>query len=147
MEFAFILPIFMLLVMGIIDFAMAFNDYNSLRSGVAEAARQASVANYESSGCSGGSTAELVCMTKARTDLDASELAVMIDLPSTYEVGESVKICAMYQLDSVTGMFDAALGGKALKAESEMRLEKLDDVDALADYADPPLSGQSWSWC
>jgi hypothetical protein len=147
-EFALIVPVFMLLVMGIIDFAMAFNDYNSLRSGVAEAARQAAVGNYSTSSCTGTSTQELVCMTEARTDLDPSRVRVRIDLPTTYTVGESVKVCAMYELESVTGMFDAVLENKAIKAETEMRLEQLDDADPLTDYTgDAAFAGSDWSWC
>ena len=134
--------------MGIIDFAMAFNDYNALRSGVSEAARQAAVGSFTTSGCTGTNTQELVCMTKARTDLDTTKLRVRIDLTTTYTVGESVKVCTMYDLDSVTGMFDTVLDSKVLKAETEMRLEQLDELDPLTDYTtEAPFTGQDWSWC
>lgn len=147
-EFALIVPIFLVLVMGIIDFAMAFNDYNSLRSGVAEAGRQAAVGNYATSSCSGSSVQELVCMTESRTELDPARVRVHIDLPTTYTVGESVKVCAMYRLESVTGMFDAVLENKTIKAETEMRLEQLDDADPLTDYTgDAAFTGSDWSWC
>ena len=53
-EFALVVPLFLLLVMGIIDFSNAYNDYNSVRQGVREGTRQIVVADWSTDGCTIG---------------------------------------------------------------------------------------------
>jgi len=146
-EFALVLPIFALLLMGIIDFANAFNDYNSVRQGVREGARQIVVAQWDSGSCSGSSAQKAACLTKARIGLDGAQARVKIDLAGDYQPGEDVTVCAMYQARSITGMFSGILDGKALRSEITMRIEQIDADAPLADYAETALSGQDWSWC
>lgn len=67
LEFALVVPFFIILVMGIIDFSNAYNDHNSVRQGVREGARQIVVADWSTDGCtSGTSAAKAACVTKAR---------------------------------------------------------------------------------
>lgn len=141
------MPLFILLVMGTIDFANAFNDYNSVRQGVREGGRQVVVARWSSTGCTGSSSAQAACVTKQRIGLDAARTRVKIDIPGDYEPGEDVTVCAMYRADSITGMFSAILDGRALKSKITMRIEQIDDASPLADYTESALTGQSWSWC
>ena len=46
LEFALVVPVFLTIVMGALDFGMAFNDYNSVRQGVREGARQVVVGDW-----------------------------------------------------------------------------------------------------
>lgn len=147
-EFALVVPIFLLLVMGIIDFGFAFNDYNSVRQGVREGARQIVVADWDTDGCTtGSSSAKAACVTKARIGLDTADTRVKIVLPESYEPGDPVKVCAMYPFSSLTGMFGFALSGRAARSEITMRLEQIDDADPIAAFQDTALTGQNWSWC
>ncbi|MGI9624373.1 MAG: TadE family protein [Acidimicrobiales bacterium] len=148
-EFALVVPIFLLLVMGIIDFSMAFNDYNRVRSGVAEATRQGVVANFSAAGCAeADSSSNLVCITKDRIGLDPAGTRVKILLPDgTYDVGDPLRVCAMQDVDSITGMFDVILDARVATSSIDMRIEKLDDADPVTDLEETPLSGESWSWC
>lgn len=146
-EFALVVPIFILLVMGTIDFANAFNDYNSVRQGVREGARQVVVAKWDSTGCSGSSAAKVACLTKQRIGLDAARTRVKVVVEGPYEPGEDVTVCAMYQAKSITGMFSVMLNSKALTSRITMRIEQLDSTNPLVTYAESPLSGQDWSWC
>ena len=146
-EFALVVPIFLLLVMGIVDFSMAFNEYNSVRSGVAEGARQGVVANFDDAGCSGSSSVKLACLTKNRIGLDANKTKVKILLPDAYSVGDPLRVCAMYDVESITGMFNLILDDKVSTSSIDMRIEKLDDANPLVNYEETPLSGENWSWC
>jgi TadE-like protein len=147
-EFALVVPIFVLLVMGTIDFAMAFNDYNSVRQGVREGARQAVVANWSLGTCtSGSSTDRVVCTTKSRIDLDAARTKVRVKLDSDYQPGDSLTVCAMYQLKSITSFFGPILDSRVATSKVSMRIEQIDDSAPLTTGGDSPLSGQSWSWC
>ena len=89
-EFALIAPLFIMLVFGMNDFANTFNDYNSVRQGVREGARQAVVASLTDTGCTTGtSSARVACVTKARIGLDATRTKVKIDVPASYVPGVS----------------------------------------------------------
>ena len=147
-EFALVVPIFLLLVMGIIDFSSAFNDYNSVRQGVREGARQIVVADWSTDGCtSGTSSARAACVTRARVGLNTANTRVKIVLPTTYAPGNQVTVCVMYPFHSLTGMFGAVLDSRAATSELTMRIEQIDDANPITAYEDPALSGQSWSWC
>lgn len=146
-EFALVVPIFVLLVMGIVDFGNAFNDYNSLRQGVREGARQVVVADWDTDGCSSGTASQrAACVTKARIGL-TDDTRVKIVLPTDYEPGEQVTVCAMYPLRSLTGMFGAVLDGRAVSSELTMRIEQIDDGDPITAYEETALAGEDWSWC
>jgi TadE-like protein len=147
-EFALVVPLFVLLVMGTIDFAIVFNDYNSVRQGVREGARQAVVADWDLGGCTtGSSTARVVCLTKERIDLDASRVRVRVQLGSTYEPGNELTVCAMYQLESTTSFFSALLDDRVVTSSISMRIEQVDADAPLTTGGDAALSGQDWSWC
>ena len=148
LEFALVVPVFLLLVMGIIDFGSTFNDYNSVRQGVREGARQAVVADWTLGDCTGGSSSErLACLTTARIGLDPDRTRVRVDIDGEYQPGNQVTVCAMYSAGSITGMFSALLGSTALTSQITMRIEQIDDVAPLTDYSQSPLPGQDWSWC
>lgn len=147
-EFALVVPIFVLLVMGIIDFGMAFNDYNSVRQGVREGARQIVVADWATDGCATGTSSQrAACVTRARIGLATADTKVKIVLPTAYQPGDQVKVCAMYPIRSMTGIFSPILDGSMAKSKLSMRIEQIDDVDPLTAYQDVLPSGQSWSWC
>lgn len=147
-EFALVVPIFLLLVMGIIDFGFAFNDYNSVRQGVREGARQIVVADWNTDGCTTGTSSQrAACVTKARIGLNAADTRVKIVLPAAYQPGNQVTVCAMYPFRSLTGLFGAALNGRAARSKLTMRIEQIDDAAPISNYQETALPGQSWSWC
>ena len=93
-EFALVVPIFLLLVMGVIDFGATFNDYNSVRQGVREGARQAVVADWTLDGCTGTASQKVSCVTKERIDLDSSRVRVKVQLEGDYEPGDAAhRVC------------------------------------------------------
>ena len=113
-------PVFVLLVMGTIDFAATFNDYNSVRQGVREGARQAVVADWDLGGCTGTSSQKVACVTAARIGLDRNRTRVKVDLDGDYQPGEQLTVCAMYRADSLTGMFGALLDHQILTSSITM---------------------------
>lgn len=146
-EFALVVPVFLLLVMGTIDFAATFNDYNSVRQGVREGARQAVVADWDLEGCAGTSAQKVACVTAARIGLDRNRTRVSVQLDGAYQPGEQLTVCAMYRADSLTGMFGALLDHQILTSSITMRLESIDGDAPLTDYAETALTGEDWSWC
>ena len=147
-EFALVVPVLLLLVMGTIDFGWTFNDYNSVRQGVREGARLVVVADWDLDGCTTGTSSQrAACLTSRRIGLDDANTRVRIELGSEYKPGEQVTVCAMYQARSLTGMFGALLNGMVLTSRITMRIEQIDDSAPLTTYSQTPLPGKDWSWC
>jgi len=150
-EFAFVLPILVMLVFGIAEFGFAFNNYISLRNGVREGARQAVVASFGTdTTCGSTETQRLICLTKSRIGLPTTNTRVKVAIPSGYAVGNSVIVCAQYPLNSVTKLFQPFIGNKVLKAKTEMRIEQLSSDASGNRFAageEAALPNGDWTWC
>lgn len=147
-EFALVVPVFVLLLMGIIDFANAYNDSNAVRQGVREGARQMVVGDWSISGCTSGTSSQRVaCLTKDRIGLDAADVRVMVKLEGTYDQGQQATVCAMHEVRSITGMLSSVLDGRVTTSRITMRLEDLEPDSPITTYAETALPGQTWSWC
>jgi hypothetical protein len=147
-EFALVIPVFLMLVMGTIDFGATFNDYNSVRQGVREGARQVVVADWDLEGCTTGTSSQrAACLTSKRIGLDPARTRVRIELGGDYAPGQQLTVCAMYRAGSLTGFFGGILDRKALTSRITMRVEQIDDAAPLSDFEQTPFPGQDWSWC
>jgi hypothetical protein len=93
-EFAIILPIFCLLLLGIAQLGIAFNNYLALTDSVRAGARFAATDRNSSSPCS-----DVQDKIKASSsDLDQSQLSIPCPV-STWVPGEEVQVCASYPYD------------------------------------------------
>ncbi len=155
-EFAIIMPLLFLLLFGIIEFAIAFNDYQSIRQGARDGARQAVVKDYGSNvSCDiNGAAAtapvnarRIICTTKARTGLGNDVrvgLRVTENAPTGFK-NDTVKVCVVRLVDPVTGLLDPFLEDRPLRTEVDMRVER--DIELVGgDYLETDPSG-NWSWC
>jgi Flp pilus assembly protein TadG len=157
-EFALALPILLTIVFGIAEYGVAYNNYVSLRSGVRDGARQGVVASFGSdSACTHtGSTPStntklLLCLTKSRIGTQAAaQVRFGVAFPDAggYVVGNRMKVCAQYRLNSVTGYpaFAPMLNNRAMTSKVEMRIEQARTGSGiLAAYTETPLvSGSNW---
>jgi len=141
-EAAFVLPVLVALVMGIIDFGFSFNDWISVRQGGRDGLRQVivSTAPPSASGswnCNHGtfsstspfaaSSTDLMamdCFTKARVGLDDNKTAVSVYFATPFKAGQPVKVCVRYQTGSTTGFYNTILSGKVLGTEVESLIEQ-----------------------
>jgi Flp pilus assembly protein TadG len=89
-EFALVLPVLVLILFGIIQFGIAFNNYIALTDAVRAGARKAAVARHleDPEGAAEAS------VRAAATDLRASDL--LIDVESTWRTGDEVRVTASY---------------------------------------------------
>ncbi|MSO85912.1 MAG: pilus assembly protein [Acidimicrobiia bacterium] len=162
-EFALIVPILFLLLFGIIEFGFAFNDYQSIRQGAREGAREAVVTNYGAvTSCGIDGTAagaiddvkRMICQTKARTGLGNSvrvAVRVVADPNESQWKGNSVKICETRLVGSITGLFTPFTGNLPLRTQITMRAEKsmgvTIDLGNISTWQESDPSGANWSWC
>jgi len=114
-EFAIILPILMLLVMGIIQFGFIFNGQITLTSAVREGARYAVVGNTDADvvkRVQDSSTALLLSIPTVTIDRDVND-------------GESLTVSANGTVNIIMPFLNIFTGNQVnLKAESTMRVEK-----------------------
>ncbi|MFP5577762.1 MAG: TadE/TadG family type IV pilus assembly protein [Acidimicrobiia bacterium] len=167
-EFALIAPVLFLVLFGIIEFGMALNDYQSIRHGVRDGARQAVVQQFrDDTGCTSidapDDVKKVICMTKDRIGLgDDVRVQVEYDMTGAGSSGNygSVSICAQRNVSPFTGAIPA-IDGISLKSSIEMRLEDdlredPSDADAIAEveehadfpvFSEPAPAGSDWSGC
>lgn len=74
-------------------------------------------------------------------------LASYSDDPARYQPGNAIVICAIYPLQSLTGLVQPFLGGKAAKTKAAFRIEKAPNAGALTPGGESPPSGQNWNSC
>ncbi len=124
-EFALVLPVFVLLLFGLIDFGLVFGGFITLRADVNAAARDISV-DQLAAGC-GGSTA-FYCTAQSAIGSSlpgtSGSPAVAIAFPAGSSVGDPVEVCAETTLESATGLLGFLLDGRHVTVHSEVRLEQ-----------------------
>jgi Flp pilus assembly protein TadG len=114
-EFALALPFLVLLIAGMVDFGLLFNDTQSLRQGVREAVREAtanpsqfeSVSSVTCQNLSPVPTTGSGCFQEfiqKRTGLSASRLSVSWSPSGDTTAGATFQVCARYTTASVTGI-------------------------------------------
>lgn len=114
-EVAFALPVFLLLVFGIIEFSYAFAQNNEIRHVAREAARDASV---DPSGDPVGQ----VCGGLAL--IDPSDVISITVTPSRASAGDTATIEVSAQYSTLTGAFDGVLAGTTLRTSHQFFVEQ-----------------------
>ena len=139
-EFALVVPVLVLLLFGIVEFGIAFNDYISVRNGSREGARAAvvnDVRNAPPCTINGGTvsppavptgtsdaTNAIVCKTKDRIGLDDDQVKVKVSVAGT-SIGDTVTVCASFPVQSMSGLLAPIMSGKTLTSNVTMRLEQV----------------------
>lgn len=168
-EFALIAPVLFLVLFGVIEFGMALNDYQSIRHGVRDGARQAAVQQYGSTPTTCTSATDssdvaapadvkkVICLTEDRIGL-GGDVRVLVEFTKASNSGGdygSISVCAQRNVDPFTGAIPM-IDGISLKSSIEMRME--DDLPsgifATGDpagtkkvYSESLDTGQDWSGC
>jgi Flp pilus assembly protein TadG len=92
-EFALVLPILALLLFGVIQFGIAFNNYITLTDAVRAGARKGSVARHLTENREAAVKATVV---RAATDLKLQDLNVTVGVAPGWEQGADVTVTATY---------------------------------------------------
>jgi Flp pilus assembly protein TadG len=89
-EFALVLPLIVLLLFGVIQFGITFNNYITLTDAVRAGARKGAVSRHEQDPV--GVTVDQV--RRAATDLKAADLQISVE--SSWDAGDEVEVSASY---------------------------------------------------
>jgi len=161
-ELAIILPIFLLLVFGVIQFGITYNNLITIRQGTREAARQGAVGNFGSTtscsltGVTGSPSTDiqkLMCLAKQQIGLSYANTRVKVmsgsaDFTSsgTFQKGEAIIVCVEYPVDAMAKFVTPVLGSAVLKTKTSMRIETSYTSTETAGQ-ETALSSGNWSWC
>ena len=96
-EFALILPTLAILLFGIIQFGIAFNNYLTVTDAVRAGARQGAVARLLPAGERESSVTARVL--SAADNLDTSKLSVSVSVSPGWQTGADVTVTATYPFD------------------------------------------------
>lgn len=139
-EFALIVPVFLILVFGIIDFGLGLRAYITVSQATREGARYASVGNPAGTFTAGGAgqcngstqttTVGKVCSTINGLDLTDIE-SVSVTYPNGQTPGQSVRVSAQYRYHYITPvktLVNVLAGGSmpgylTISSTADMRLE------------------------
>jgi Flp pilus assembly protein TadG len=116
-EFAFVLPILIVLMLGIVQFGIAFNNYVSLTDAVRAGARKAAVSRHESDPA-GACKAQVLA---SAGNLDKSILDDNLVCSSSWAPGAEVRVYADYPYD--IKLLDWSVYSGRLKSEMKERVE------------------------
>jgi hypothetical protein len=134
-EFVLVFPILIILVFGIIDFAMGVRSYVSLTNATREGARYGAVGNDLGGAvttCEGQGNADVVGrVCSVAEGLHKAQMTVSPSCDPDCDPGSSLRVEATYQYDFFTplgDMIDLFSGGSFpesldLKSTADMRLE------------------------
>ena len=140
-EFALVLPLLMLVMLGIVDMGMRLADGHALEDGIRDAAREVVVGNtggdagcvIVSSTSPNTETAEMICLVKDRIGLPESDVRVRVFFGAGGAVtGEPLLVCAQYPGDSFTGLLPQ-FGSDTITARTVLRLEVDSPVQPFAE--------------
>lgn len=116
-EFALVLPILSLLLLGVIQFGIAFNHYITLTDAVRAGARKGAVGRH----LQDPQAAVQQAVKNAATDLDHSKLQITVN--SSWAQGSDVTVAASYPYDIKLLGFGVTITSGRLNSSTTERVE------------------------
>jgi Flp pilus assembly protein TadG len=146
-EFALVLPFLLLVVFGIIDYGLYFNNSINVRQGVREAARQAVVGTYSSTGCTTGTQMQqLVCTSDKSVGAIAGTAYSKVVMPATWARGNPLIVCSQVKNTGTTGFVPLPASGY-VRSRVQMSIEADVVQPTGATTSETLPAGGSWAWC
>lgn len=142
------MPVLFMLLMGIVNYGLWFNDSLQLRQGIREAARQAVVlVPFSGAGCVGTVGMDNVaCGTKSQTATTGGVASVRILTPGGWVKGNQVVVCAMVKSTNFSGFVPLPAGG-IIKSKTTMSIESVPTpAPSPTSYTTDEPTGD-WTWC
>ena len=143
-EFALVSTVLFLVLFGILQYGLFFNDSLNARQGVREAVRQGVVKNF-AGGTGATDMAKLQDFTSKQIDAVTGPTYVKVIPPSPWKKGSPLIICAMVKSDGAVGLLPMPDGGW-ITTKTQMSVEQ-DTPAPTGSTISPAVPGHDWSWC
>jgi Flp pilus assembly protein TadG len=117
-EFAFVMPFLLLLLLGTIEFGWLFSQHIDLRHGAREGARLAAV--------DFGTSASIISEVCDRMDVSSDATVTVSVTRSGGDIGDSLEVSVSKPIATMTGFVDWAFpSGSEISSSVESRLEQI----------------------
>jgi hypothetical protein len=151
----------MVIVLGVLQYGLYFNDYLQARQAVRQGARTAVVQAFSPCAGATNNAQQIGCYTKSVTAPVSGTTAVRVSLPgataseSGWKTGKPLLVCEVVKTANVSGMLPMPNNGYVL-AKTQMAIEQDTAAPsgvpatgnlAAADAGDADPTGANWSWC
>lgn len=134
-EFALVMPILFLVMFGILQYGLYFNDSLNTRQGVREGARLGVVQSFSETSCSTGTNMQkLACTTKKRIGALVGTAYVKVYAPNPWKKGDPLTVCALVKTET-PGLLPMPRGGW-ITSRTQMSIEQ-------TTTAMPEVTGES----
>jgi Flp pilus assembly protein TadG len=123
-EFAIVVPIFFLLVFGIMEFGWAFYQSLDVRHGAREGARLASV-NYKTTASPTPADQATQIVDELCSRMDAGDADIDVQITRTGgAIGDELVVTVSKDLEQLTGFLGFVLDGKTIDEQVHSRIEQ-----------------------
>lgn len=143
-EFALVSGVLFLVLFGILQYGLFFNDSLNARQGVREAVRQGVVKNF-SGGTGATDMAKLASLTSNQVNAITGPTYVKVIPPSPWKKGSPLIICAMVKSNGAIGLLPMPDHGW-ITTKTQMSVEQDTPVPTGATIS-PVVTGHTWDWC
>jgi hypothetical protein len=146
-EFALVSGILFLVLFGILQYGLYFNDSLNTRQGVREGARQGVVRNFPSCGTATTDLDRLKCNTEHEIGALTGPTYVKVVTPAGgWAKAKPLTVCAMVKSDGALGLLPMPNDGWIL-SKTQMSIEQAaTPLPTGTASADTLPSGATWSW-
>jgi Flp pilus assembly protein TadG len=145
-EFALVSGVFFLVLFGIIQYGLYFNDSLNARQGVREAARLGVVKNF-AGGSGSDDMAKLADITEKQVDASSGKTYVMVKPPNPWKKGSPLTVCVLVNSDGGIGLLPMP-GRGWIKSKTQMSIEQDAPAATGSTQSDTlPTGSPGWGWC
>ncbi|MDQ6522416.1 TadE/TadG family type IV pilus assembly protein [Nocardioides sp. LHD-245] len=145
-EFALVGTLLVVLVFGILQYGLYFNDSLNAHQGVRETARMAVVGKNPSACRTTTGWSTIACTAETMLGTAPGDTYVNVSAPDGWSRGNSLRVCVLVRSRSDFGMLPLPNDGY-VRASLRMSIEQDTTKPPGSGTADSAPSGQSWSWC
>jgi Flp pilus assembly protein TadG len=143
-EFALVMPILFLVVFGILQYGLWFNDSLNTRQGVREGARLGVVSQFDGDGCTGANLDKLACRTKNRIDALTGTAYVRVKAPATWQKAAPLTVCALVKTETPGLLPMPSDGWIVSKTQMSIETEDLPPGGTSGSTGSLPAGAPSW---
>jgi len=145
-EFALVGTLLLVIVFGILQYGLYFNDSLAVQQGVRETARMAVVGNQAPGCTTPAGWPALSCSVERMIGKAPSDTYVNISAPDGWARGKVLRVCVLVRSRTDFSMLPLPNDGY-VRASLQMSIEEEGTKPEGTGTVESAPSGQSWSWC
>lgn len=145
-EFALVGTLLLMLVFGILQYGLYFNDSLNAHQGVRESARMAVVGTKPAACTTPAGWPTISCTAEKMIGTPPEDTHVNVSAPDGWTRGKLLRVCVLVRSRSDFGMLPLPNGGY-VRASLRMSIESDAAKPSGTGSTEAAPTGQSWSWC